>query len=54
MAVNGIPTQYVLSLNGMKFFHGHSYDLDLSVDLDGDIHVMSWSNQGWTGEVSFN
>lgn len=54
LAVNGIPTQYILSLNGMKFFHGHSYDLDLEVDLNGDIRVLNWSNQGWTGEVSFN
>ena len=54
LAVNGIPTQYVLSLKGMKFFHGHSYDLDLEVDLNGAIRVLNWSNQGWTGEVSFN
>ena len=54
LAVNGIPTQYILSLKGMKFFHGHSYNLDLEVDLNGDIRVLNWSNQGWTGEVSFN
>lgn len=53
MAVNGVPTQYLLVLNQMRFYHGHSYNLDVTVDLDGDIHVMNWSNQSWTGEVSF-
>lgn len=54
MAVNGIPTQYVLSLSRLKFFHGHTYDLKLQVDADGHINVMSWANQAWSGEVTLN
>jgi len=51
IAVNGIPTQYVLSLKERKFIHGHSYNMTLSVGLDGNITVMSWANQSWTGEL---
>jgi len=51
IAVNGIPTQYVLTLKERKFFHGHSYNLDLSIGLNGNITVMSWANQSWTGEL---
>ncbi len=53
-AVNGVPTQYAIALSQMKFFHGHSYNLDLQLDLDGNIHVMNWANQSWTGEVKLN
>ncbi len=51
IAVNGIPTQYVLTLKERKFYHGHSYNMNLSVGLDGNITVLSWANQSWTGEL---
>jgi len=51
IAVNGIPTQYVLTLKERKFRHGHSYNMNLSIGLDGNITVMSWANQSWTGEL---
>ena len=54
MAVNGVPTQYLLMFNEMKYFHGHSYNLDFEVGLDGEIRVMNWANQSWTGEVTLN
>ena len=54
MAVNGVPTQYLLLLNQMKYFHGHSYNLDLEIGLEGKIRVMNWANQSWTGEVTLN
>ena len=54
MAVNGIPTQYVLTMSRLKFFHGHTYDLKIQVDADGHINVMSWANQAWSGEVTLN
>ena len=54
MAVNGIPTQYLLPLYSLIFHHGHSYNLNLEIGLDGDIRVMSWANQAWTGDVDFN
>ena len=54
MTVNGIPTQYVVSLYQMKFFHGHSYDLTVKVNVDGSINVLNWANQAWSGEVTLN
>ena len=54
MAVNGVPTQYLLLLNQLKYFHGHSYNLDLEIGLEGQIRVMNWANQSWTGEVTLN
>lgn len=54
MTVNGIPTQYVVSLYQMKFFHGHSYDLTVQVKVDGSINVLNWANQAWSGEVTLN
>jgi len=54
LAINGIPTQYLLTLGQMKYFHGHSYNIDLEVGLDGDIRVMGWANQSWLGDVEFN
>lgn len=54
MAVNGIPTQYILTLSQMKFFHGHSYKLDLKLDLEGNVYVMNWANQSWNGTVTLN
>lgn len=50
-AVNGIPTQYIVTLSQMKFFHGHSYKLDLDVDINGDIYVMNWANQSWSDSI---
>ena len=54
LAVNGVPTQYVISLYQMKFVHGHSYNLEVKVDANGDINVMNWANQAWSGEVTLN
>ena len=54
LAVNGIPTQYVISLSQIKFFHGHSYNLTVEVKADGNINVMNWANQAWSGEVTLN
>ena len=52
LAVNGIPTQYVITLSQIKFVHGHSYNLDVEVGLNGNINVLNWANQSWTGEVT--
>ena len=54
LAVNGIPTQYVITLSQIKFVHGHSYNLDVEVGLNGNINVLNWANQSWTGEVTLN
>jgi hypothetical protein len=54
VAVNGIPTQYLVPLYKMVLYHGHSYNLELEIGLDGDIRVMNWANQAWNGEVTFN
>lgn len=54
LAVNGVPTQYAVTLYQIKLVHGHSYNLDLEVGLNGNINVMNWANQSWTGEVTLN
>ena len=54
VAVNGIPTQYMLMLSQMKYFHGHSYKLELELGLHQEIYVMNWANQSWTGEVTLH
>ena len=54
LAVNGVPTQYAVTLYQIKLVHGHSYNLDLEVGLNGNISVMNWANQSWTGEVTLN
>ena len=48
LAVNGIPTQYVLTLNGIILEHSRSYDFDLSVELNGNMTVVNWQNTSLT------
>lgn len=47
IAVNGVPTQYSTVLNGMTFWHGCSYNLNMKVSLKNNIVVMTWQNQSW-------
>ncbi len=51
VAVNGIPTQYLLTLEEKKFYHGHSYNLNLSIGLDGNITVLEWDNVDWKADL---
>lgn len=48
MAVNGIPTQYVLTLNGIILEHARSYDFDLQARIDGNLTVVNWQNTSLT------
>ena len=48
MAVNGIPTQYVLTLNGIVLEHSRSYNFDLKAGLDGNLTVVNWQNTSMT------
>lgn len=48
MAVNGIPTQYVLTLNGIILEHSRSYDFDLQAGIDGNLTVVNWQNTSLT------
>ena len=48
MAVNGIPTQYVLTLNGIILEHARSYDFDLKAGIDGNLTVVNWQNTSLT------
>lgn len=48
MAVNGIPTQYVLTLNGIILEHSRSYDFDLKAGLNGNLSVVNWQNTSLT------
>lgn len=52
VAVNGIPTQYIVTITQMKFYHGHSYELDLEIGRDGNINVMNWANQSSNMTIS--
>lgn len=62
LLVNGIPTQYVTTLNqgvsapGQDFFsnileQGHSYDMMLRVGLKDDIFVFTWQYQSWNWDL---
>lgn len=48
MAVNGIPTQYVLTLNGIVLEHSRSYNFDLRAGIDGNLSVVNWQNTSFT------
>lgn len=48
MAVNGIPTQYVLTLNGIILEHARSYNFDLKAGIDGNLTVVNWQNTSLT------
>ena len=48
MAVNGIPTQYVLTLNGIILEHSRSYNFDLRAGMDGNLTVVNWQNTSLT------
>ena len=50
IAVNGIPTQYVTTLNGIVFEHGRSYRMDMEVTADGNLNVINWQNTSWVVE----
>ena len=53
LAVNGVPTQYMTLLSGMKLMHGHSYNIKWSISVkDGQISVMTWQNQSWTADLT--
>lgn len=48
VAVNGIPTQYVATLNGIILEHARSYDFYMEVDVNGNLTVMNWQNTSLT------
>lgn len=51
MAVNGVPTQYITTLNGMVFEHAKSYNMNFEVGLQNNIVVVNWQNVSWTGDT---
>lgn len=51
MAVNGVPTQYITTLNGMVFEHAKSYNMTFTVGLQNNIVVVNWQNVAWTDEI---
>ena len=48
MAVNGIPTQYVATLNGIILEHARSYNFELEAGVDGNLTVVNWQNTSLT------
>ena len=51
MAVNGVPTQYITTLNGMVFEHAKSYNMTFTVGLQNKIVVVNWQNVSWTDDI---
>lgn len=51
MAVNGVPTQYLTTLDGMVFEHAKSYNMTFTVRLQNNIVVVNWQNVSWTDEI---
>ena len=51
MAVNGVPTQYITTLNGMVFEHAKSYNMTFTVGLQNNIVVVNWQNVSWTDDI---
>lgn len=51
MAVNGVPTQYITTLNGMVFEHAKSYNINFEVGLQNNIVVVNWQNISWTDDI---
>ncbi len=52
LEVNGVPTQYVAALNSMKFFHGFSYNVKLTVTVNEGVIVSTWYNESWTKDLT--
>lgn len=48
MAVNGIPTQYVATLNGIILENAHSYNFDMKAGVNGNLTVVNWQNTSLT------
>ena len=48
MAVNGIPTQYVATLNGIVLEHARSYNFEMEAGVDGNLTVVNWQNTSLT------
>lgn len=51
MAVNGVPTQYITTLNGQVFEHAKSYNMNFTVGLSNNIVVVNWQNIAWTDDL---
>lgn len=51
MAVNGVPTQYITTLNKMVFEHAKSYNMTFTISLKDDIVVVNWQNISWTEDI---
>lgn len=48
LAVNGIPTQYVATLNGIVLENARSYNFELEADVNGSLTVVNWQNTSLT------
>lgn len=54
LLVNGIPTQYVTTLNEIILQHGHSYKMNLKVWKEDGITLFTWQYQSWTGDLELD
>ncbi len=56
MLLNGIPTQYVVTVSQSETFnnifeHAHSYNFDMTVNRKNGITVITWQNQSWVADM---
>lgn len=55
LAINGIPTQYETSINKTLLYHGHMYNVKITVDGKDKVTVLPWFNQQqWTATTALN
>lgn len=54
LLVNGIPTQYVTTMNQIILEHGHSYILNLKVKQERGITVFTWQYQSWSADLELD
>lgn len=51
LRVNGIPTQYMLLLNGQVLRAAYTYNYRIAVSMENGVVVATWTNYSWGIEV---
>lgn len=49
--VNGVPTQYMLLLNGQVLRAAYTYNYRIAVSVENGVVVAAWTNQSWSTDV---
>lgn len=51
LEVNGVPTQYMLLLNGQLLRAAYTYNYRIAVSMKNGVVVAAWTNSSWSTEV---